>query len=100
VREIKFSCTGAPVQAEGKVCGMEWYFRSRGTWWSFSVARKMWKTETIYECGGSWTDNENSEFGASWMDLRKARSLIRGCLQLYRVARPDKIGHWIERSGS
>lgn len=95
---IKFTCPACPVQAEGKIYGFDWYFRSRGRAWSFEVAREMWKTGVIFECWGLYDDNEESGYGAGHMSKRKAVSIIESCLALYRKARPDKIGHYIERA--
>ena len=34
----RFTCTAAPVQAEGSVAGMAFYFRARHGVWTFAVA--------------------------------------------------------------
>lgn len=95
--KIVFSCTGCPVQAQGKINRFDWYFRSRGDTWTFEVSRKLFKKPIIFYGEGLYDDNENSGFGAGHMSTQKARAIILKCLALFRTARPDLIGHWIER---
>lgn len=77
--------------------GHDWYFRSRGSAWTFDVAKIMWKSDNIFHIEGNYDDNEKSGFGASWMSLRKAEKIIDACLTLYRIAPAHRAGHTIIR---
>ena len=70
-----------PVQAEGKVDGQEFYFRARGSRWSFSVGGSDvivspdWFYEEPYGLG---------PFDAGWMTEDEARAFIDKAVALYR----------------
>lgn len=81
------------MQAEGEIHGYGWYFRSRGSEWSFEVLGEP----QIFYCSGYYDDNQKSGFGASWMPKEKCAEIITACLNLYEIARPDLVGHTIER---
>lgn len=95
--KFNFTCKGCPMQAEGKVYDYEWYFRARGGGWTFEVGSKVLETPSIFGCSGDYDDNEKSGFGAGWMPIEKCESIIDACLALYEIARPDLVGHVIER---
>ncbi len=69
-----------PVQAEGRIDGTPFYFRARGSAWSFSVgedaiSRPDWSHQESYGDG---------PFDAGWMSDAEARSFIQKAAILYR----------------
>ena len=71
-----------PVEAEGTICGKQFYFRARGRRWSFTVdddpTDPLKKPEWYAEC--TWG---NSQFAAGWMPEDEARRLIEWCAAEY-----------------
>ena len=79
-----------PVQGEGTVDGLYWYFRARGERWSFEVwdvsfgpfgelpgKPELWLT------GAAW--DEEGEYGAGYMPVQEAERLIRLAIAAGRV---------------
>lgn len=60
-----------PVQAEGKIAGIPFYFRARGAHWNLNVG-----TDPLSE--NSWSTGEayGTGFDAGWMELDEARAFI------------------------
>ena len=68
-----------PVQAEGFIAGVPFYFRARGQRWSFSVGRDPVGNP-------EWTHREpwgDDEFAAGWMPEETALELIAKAARLY-----------------
>ena len=77
-----------PVQAEGVIDGKLFYFRSRGSAWSFSVDEKdpvcddpEWEHQEDY---GTWPD-------AGWITEDQAREFIAKAAGLYRASQQSEI---------
>ena len=69
-----------PVQAEGTVDGLPFYFRSRGEHWSMSIGGSdvVGAPEWHYEQGyGSWPD-------AGWITTDEAEGFIALAVRRYR----------------
>jgi hypothetical protein len=87
---FEFTSTVAPVQAEGTVAGRSFYFRARGNTWEFTVAEREGDDpsalgEEDVAGGTAWYRSGTlpGRFGASWMPLEEARSLINECARAY-----------------
>ncbi|GHE77775.1 hypothetical protein GCM10019059_40960 [Camelimonas fluminis] len=75
-----------PVQGEGTLDGREFYFRARGSHWTFAVggdviASPDWVHEEPYGTG---------PFDAGWMSEDDARACIAKATGLYRSATSGK----------
>ena len=78
-----------PVQADGTIDGLPFYFRARGDKWSFSVApvgidpvvHADWFHHADYD--------EQGPFGAGWMSHDEARGFIQEAAILYRNRKID-----------
>lgn len=86
--EIKFTCRGAPVQAEGQLPDKRWfYFRSRHAHWSFTIADTIKAAvngdKSVFAVIAQYGNNEE----ASWMELQKAKDIIKKCLAVYKVSK-------------
>jgi hypothetical protein len=86
-----FTCTAAPVQAEGKISGKPFYFRARHEHWSFAVSEDP-NTDPIdiqsHEQGsvkGFFIEEGygNEAFAASYMPLDEAERIIDSCAEMY-----------------
>jgi len=69
-----------PVQAEGTLCGKEFYFRARGNRWALNVGGDVvvdpeWKYEEPY---GS------EAFAAGWMEEKEALRFIEAAAEMYK----------------
>lgn len=77
-----------PVQIEGTVNGIPFYFRARGTSWSLSVA----KEETSCPLDKTaWMHKETygkGPFDAGWMELEEARGFLHKALNIWAENRP------------
>jgi hypothetical protein len=88
---IQFTCTAAPVQAEGTVAGREFYFRARGELWSFTIAERTDHDPATLgpedvATGLAWYRSgtvSGGRFAASYLSLEEARSLIYECARAY-----------------
>lgn len=87
---FQFTCTVAPVQAEGTVAGHSFYFRARGDTWRFTVAESEGDDpsdlgEADMAAGRAWYRSGTlaGRFSASWMPLEQAKSLINECAREY-----------------
>jgi hypothetical protein len=77
-----------PVQAEGMIDGMPFYFRARGEGWSFSVAATPDGDPVDVSIGASEgfyyeEDYGDDAFAAGWMEESEARSFIEKAALLY-----------------
>ena len=64
-----------PVQGEGLVNGLPWYFRARGGVWRFSVARTP-DGDPISAPGQDW---EGEDPWGGWMPAKQAARIVRHC---------------------
>lgn len=82
-----------PVQAEGTIDGMPFYFRARGEAWSFSVAASAdGNPVEVFGDGGEDGGfyyredyNPGDAFGAGWMEESEARAFIEKAAKLYEA---------------
>jgi hypothetical protein len=92
--EYTFTCTGAPVQAEGTIMGRRFYFRARNDSWRFAVSEDA----DLEPCLVSETDMDDGHgflccdlygdgpYAASWMPLKEAERIIAMCAREYLEA--------------
>ena len=88
---IEFTCTAAPVQAEGVVAGRRFYFRARGETWEFTIAERPESDPAALgpkdaAAGAAWYRSglvPGGRFAASYLPLDQARSLIYECARAY-----------------
>lgn len=72
-----------PVQGEGSIDGLFWYFRARGEHWQFHVAKDrghLFKNDIFY-CDIEWPDET---FAAGWMHPDDAARCLALAVALYR----------------
>lgn len=76
-----------PVQGEGTVDGLPWYFRARGCHWTIDVASTPdgdpVEEGDAFHAGGSW----GWGFDASWMEREHAIEIVTAMLVAFRIAR-------------
>jgi hypothetical protein len=77
-----------PVQGEGTIDGVPFYFRSRGKRWTMGiggdvVAEPDWHVGAAY---GEWPE-------AGWMPESVAQAIIEKCCELWRVSKFDPAAH-------
>lgn len=91
--DIEWIGGNCPVQAEGVICGYKFYFRARGTHWSFEV----------YDGGDEpWCMAEkysDEPYAAGWMTDDEARSFIDQAAEKYCRShdddgQPDEQQEW------
>jgi hypothetical protein len=70
-----------PVQAEGTIDGVPFYFRARGEHWSIGVGGDDPVCAPEWEREEEWGDGP---FAAVWMPLDEARRIIERCAGEYR----------------
>jgi hypothetical protein len=81
----------APVQGEGEVDGVGWYFRARGNGWSWETTSfdengdlaLLPDGTTVVEYGGTYG---REAYDASYMPTKHAWALIKNCINRYRQA--------------
>jgi hypothetical protein len=86
-----FTCTAAPVQAEGTILGKPFYFRARHEHWSFAVSENPGvdpidiQTPEQGSAHGFFAEEEYGEesFAASHMPLEEAERIIGRCADMY-----------------
>lgn len=70
-----------PVQAEGTIDGQKFYFRARGSKWSFSVGGELiWSPDWRYE-----EPYGDGPYAAGWMSEEAARAFIDKAVGIYRA---------------
>jgi len=80
-----------PVQGEGTIDGLPWYFRARGRGWSFEVCKDPgmtadmpgWSNGLIFDVwheSHAWPD-------VGWIEHEDAEVIIHCCADLYRLSR-------------
>ena len=67
-----------PVQSEGSIAGVPFYFRARGARWMFYVGADP-LSDTSWSTGGPYGEG----FEAGWMELDDARALIKRAAGLW-----------------
>lgn len=84
---LERTCDAAPVQYEGKIGDLYFYFRARWNGWSFGIGKTQLEAAeaTMYENGlFSRRSDWGGEFAAaSWMPFDVAEELIRQCIEEY-----------------
>lgn len=86
-----FTSSSAPVQAEGKICGQPFHFRTGHQGWSFAVSENPAVSPADIrmsgqgEAGGFFMEGEfgNEEFSAGHMPLEAAIAIIEHCAGTY-----------------
>jgi hypothetical protein len=84
-----------PVQAEGTIDGWPFYFRARGTRWSFEVSEPGFEAcgEAVWDHVESYGDGP---YAAGWMDEDEARAFIEQAAERFvawRKANPAVDGN-------
>jgi hypothetical protein len=89
--QYEFTCTAAPVQAEGTIAGKRFYFRSRHEEWTFSVSENQ-EIDPVDIISADDAKGKGfflegrygmSAFDASYMPLDIADKIIRECADAY-----------------
>ena len=82
--EVEYLGGNCPVQAEGTVNGVPFYFRARGQHWSFAIGPDPVAVSLGWEEGfyrsEEWGD---SLFAAGWMEQNIAMKIIEKCAAEY-----------------
>jgi hypothetical protein len=82
-----FTCTVAPVQAEGTVGNQKFYFRSRWETWTFGVSSQRQPDPALVDSSedGFYLSGRygSSRYEASYMPLPEAKAIIDRCLDEY-----------------
>ena len=79
-----------PVQGEGHIDGLPWYFRARGEHWSFSVAATPDgdPVDALFDRGRGWSTTGEAEgteaFAGSWMPYSEAWRHIEASIVAWR----------------
>ncbi len=80
--QIVIDCIGGncPVQAEGRIGGVPFYFRARGRRWSMSIGGDdvVGEPEWYYE-----EPYGDTEFAAGWMPQHEALAMMAKAFRLY-----------------
>lgn len=92
---IEFTCTAAPVQAEGVVADRAYYFRARGEAWEFTIAERPGGDPAALgpedaASGAAWHRSgvvRGDRFAASYLPLDQATSIIHECARAYIAER-------------
>lgn len=80
-----------PVQAQGTVDGVSFYFRSRGEGWSFSVGADPLSVLMGQEEGFNyWEDYPGGAYAAGWIEEEEALSFIETGARLYALWREQQ----------
>jgi hypothetical protein len=91
--EMWRTCGACPVQYEGTVDGVPFYFRARGQHWTFgaggetagdAVEISMGYREDGFRLEEPWGEEM---YDAGWMDHADAEAIIARCIQEFRAAR-------------
>ena len=92
----RLTCEACPVQLDGEVDGMRWYFRARGTTWEFGVGatdqEADWASEGLgegFRRTGEYLDSSDpgSEHAAGYMAHADALAIIESSVAEYRGSR-------------
>ncbi len=73
-----------PVQAEGSIDGTPFYFRARGSHWTFSVGRDVFDPD--YHVQVKYGPDARP-FAAGWIDEDEARDIVDACVSEYLLSR-------------
>jgi len=68
-----------PVQAEGTIDGVPFYFRARGSHWTIGIGEYPLDAPAWYH-KELWCDDP---YGAGWMSREEAEHLIHVCAKWY-----------------
>jgi hypothetical protein len=94
---VRWSFTGtvAPVQAEGEIDRVPFYFRSRWDRWTFGVASEHQPDLVLVDSAqdGFFRSEKYrpSRFAASWMPLDEAKDIIERCIREYLESLPNGL---------
>ena len=100
IREVpgvvwQFTGTAAPVQAEGTIDGIPFYFRSRWDRWTFGVASLKQPDPVLVESEGDaffrTEKYRKYRFSASFMPLNEAKEIIERCILAYIAWRDEEV---------
>lgn len=83
--EIQWIGGNCPVQAQGVIDGLPFYFRARGEHWSFRVAESK-DGDPVDGIGFYYEeDYGTTQFAAGWMTEDEARTFIDKAAKLYET---------------
>lgn len=90
-----FTCTAAPVRAEGAINGKAFYFRARHEHWSFAISEDSTISPIDIHSSeqGFFIERQygNKSFDASYMPLQVAKEIIENCAEMYLGRKADYI---------
>ncbi len=84
---IDVLCGQCPVQGSGTIDRVPWYFRARGSHWTFSVGRDVFDPE--WQVRVRYGEDAHS-FAAGWMEETEAREIIEKCGAEYLASKAKK----------
>jgi hypothetical protein len=89
--DYTFTCTAAPVQAEGTIKGKAFYFRSRHGHWTFAVSEDTNTSPIDIQSTeqGFFIEQQygNKSSNASYLPLDEAKKIIEDCAEMYLMRR-------------
>lgn len=83
--EINPPVGNCPVQSEGHIEGHPYYFRARGTHWSFDVAEpgnSAISGNSVYSKAGLV---EGNDYAAGWLPVDEATKIIADCVAEFKA---------------
>jgi hypothetical protein len=83
---IDFLGGNCPVQADGTIDGVPFYFRARGQQWSIGIGSHPLDAPTWYH-RELWGDDP---YGAGWMSREEAEHLIHVCAKWYNESQEQQ----------
>lgn len=86
----RFTCFGAPVQADGTVAGKPFYFRSRHDEWTFAIALDG-GDPVVIEAGNPGFFRGEPYEDASWMPVDEAKAILRRCAREFLGKHPELV---------
>lgn len=72
-----------PVQAEGTVNGVSFYFRARGERWSMEIGEGAGDRDVAWEYTEHYGE---TPYAAGWMEPNEARAFIEKAAKMYAEA--------------
>lgn len=80
--DMQAGCGACPLEFEGTIDGVPFYFRSRGQTWTMGIGGDP-VLEPRWFMRGPWGE---PPFGAGWMPDHIGQAIVEKCCELWRVA--------------